>query len=74
MVKLAAWPGSLNAYRLMEVAMSDRTANQMPDAPGPATIAEIIRGFEPMGDPSKFSIEDLTAEEEDAFFAIIEDL
>ncbi|WP_419848633.1 hypothetical protein [Candidatus Poriferisocius sp.] len=46
----------------------------MPDAPGPATIAEIIRGLEPMGDPRKFSIEDLTTEEEDAFFAIIENL
>lgn len=54
--------------------MSDGTANQMPGAPSPATISEIIRGLEPMGDPSKFSIEDLTAEEEDAFFAIIEDL
>ena len=54
--------------------MSDRPSNQMPDAPGPATIAEIIRGLEPMGDPSKFSIKDLTPEEEDAFFAIIEDL
>lgn len=72
--KQATWPGSLNVYRLAEVTMSDRTANQMPDAPGPATIAEIIRGLEPMGDPSKFSIEDLTAEEEDAFFAIIENL
>ena len=54
--------------------MSDRTANQMPDARGPATIAEIIHGLEPMGDPSKFSIEDLTTAEEDDFFAIIEDL
>ena len=54
--------------------MSDGPSNQMPDAPGQATIAEIIRGLEPMGDPSEFSVEDLTAEEEDAFFAIIEDL
>ena len=57
-----------------EVAMSDRTANQPPGTPGPSTITESIRGLEPMGDPSRFSIEDLTAEEEDAFFAIIEDL
>ena len=57
-----------------EVAMPDGTANQMPDVSGPNTIAEIIRDLEPMGDPSRFSIEDLTAEEEDAFFAIIEDL
>ena len=32
-----------------------------------------FRDLEPMGDPSAFSIEDLTPEE-DAFFAVIEDL
>ena len=53
--------------------MSDGTANQVPGVPAPTTITEIIRDLEPMGDPSKFSIEDLTPEEEDAFFATIED-
>ena len=57
-----------------EVAMSDKTAKQMPETPDPATIAEIIHGLEPMGDPSKFSIEDLTPEEEDAFFTVIDNL
>ena len=54
--------------------MSDRTANQVPGVTVPATVAEIIRDLEPMGDPSLFTIGDLTPEEEDAFFAIIEDL
>ena len=34
----------------------------------------VFRDLGPMSDPSAFSIEDLTAEEEDVFFAIIEDL
>ena len=54
--------------------MPDRTANQAPGVPASTTITEIIRYLEPMGDPSKFSIENLTPEEEDTFFAIIKDL
>lgn len=54
--------------------MSDRTANQLPGVTVPTTIAEIIRDLEPMGDPREFAIDDLTPEEEEAFFAIIEDL
>lgn len=54
--------------------MSDRTANQVPGVFAPTTIAEIIRDLEPMGDPSEFAIDDLTLEEEDAFFTILEDL
>lgn len=53
--------------------MSDNTANQ-PSAPTtPTTIAEVIRDVEPMGDLSRFVIEDLTPEEEDEFFRILED-
>ncbi len=58
--------------------MSDRALKQMPHAPGPTTIADVIHGLKPMGDPSKFSIGDLTAEEEeeeeDAFFTVIDSL
>ncbi|MCY4273594.1 MAG: hypothetical protein OXF00_13240 [bacterium] len=54
--------------------MSDRTANQVPGVPAPTTIAEIIRDLEPMGNPSEFTVDDLPPEEEDAFFAIIENL
>ena len=46
----------------------------MQDEPIQTTITEIVRDLEPMGDPSQFAIGDLTLEEEDAFFAIIEDL
>ena len=53
--------------------MSDNTANQ-PSAPAtPTTIAEVIQDVEPMGDLSRFVIEDLTPEEEDEFFRILED-
>jgi len=36
--------------------------------------ATVFGDLEPMGDPIQFAIEDLSLEEEDAFFAIIEDL
>lgn len=52
--------------------MSDNTANQRPALGGPSTIAEILQGGEPMGDLSRFAIEDLTSEEEDEFFMILE--
>ncbi len=54
--------------------MSDKRENQVRGVPLSPTITEIVRDLEPMGDPSKFSIAHLTTEEEDAFFAIIEDL
>lgn len=54
--------------------MPDNPTNQVPGVHLPLTITEIIRNLEPMGDPSQFAIRDLTTEEEDAFFAIIEDL
>lgn len=54
--------------------MPDKTMNQVPGVRLPFTITEIIRNLEPMGDPSQFAIRDLTTKEEDAFFAIIEDL
>ena len=57
-----------------EVAVSGGIANQVPGVPAATTITEIIRDLEPMGDLSKFSIEDLTPDEENAFFAILEDL
>ena len=36
------------------------------------TLATVIGRASPMGDLSRFVIDDLTAEEEDAFFAILE--
>jgi hypothetical protein len=53
-------------------ATSDSTAGQGPSSSGPATLAEVLEGIEPMGDLSRFVIEDLTPEEEDEFFEILE--
>ena len=51
--------------------MSDGSATQKPSPPASGTIAEVIRYVEPMGDLSRFVIEDLTAEDEDEFFSIL---
>lgn len=53
--------------------MSDNTANQQPASAGPSTIAEVLKDLEPMGDLSRFAIDDLTPDEEDEFFRILED-
>ncbi len=53
--------------------MSDNTANEHLVTAGPSTIAEVLKDLEPMGDLSRFAIEDLTPGEEDEFFKILED-
>jgi hypothetical protein len=53
--------------------MSDSTANQHPGSTGPTTIAQVLQGIDPMGDLGRFVIDDLTPEEEDEFFRILED-
>ncbi|MGI8793845.1 MAG: hypothetical protein ACR2H3_11845 [Acidimicrobiales bacterium] len=53
--------------------MSDTTASHRSAPSGPSTIAEVLEGLEPMGDLSRFAIEDLTPGEEDEFFTILED-
>ena len=53
--------------------MSDSTANGHPASTGPATAAEVIEVRQPVGDLSRFVIDDLTPEEEDEFFRILED-
>ena len=53
--------------------MSDNTANQRPAPGDPTTVAEVLEQLEPMGDLSRFVIEDLTPDEEDEFFQILED-
>ena len=52
--------------------MSNITAGEHHDASDATTIAEIVQVLEPMGDLSRFAIEDLTPEEEDGFFRILE--
>ena len=53
--------------------VSDNTANQRPAPSEPTTIAEVLQGGQPMGDLRRFVIEDLTPEEEDEFFRILEE-
>lgn len=53
--------------------MSDNTANQHPASSEPSTIAEVLDGLEPMGDLSRFTVDDLSPEEEDEFFRILEE-
>jgi hypothetical protein len=40
----------------------------------PLTIAAIVERCQPMGDLGRFAIDDLTAAEEDEFFAILENV
>ncbi len=53
--------------------MTDQHASEHVVHPGPATIADVLDGVEPMGDLRRFAIDDLTPEEEDEFFRILEE-
>lgn len=48
------------------------SANRQPASAGPLTIAQVLKDLEPMGDLSRFAIDDLTPEEEDELFKIPE--
>jgi hypothetical protein len=52
--------------------MSDHFATHSTREPEP-TIADIVARIEPMGDLRRFIIEDMSAEEEDEFFSILDD-
>lgn len=43
--------------------MSDDEANQHPALSEPTTIAEVLQDLEPMGDLSRFAIDELTPDE-----------
>lgn len=45
-----------------------------PTGPAEPTLAEVIARAEPIGDLSRFVIDDLTEEDEDEFFGILADL
>ena len=53
--------------------VSDDTTNRHPVPTEPTTVAEVIAELEPMGALSRFVIDDLTPEEENEFFRILED-
>lgn len=52
--------------------MSDGDTNRPPGSREPRTIAEVLQGSEPVGDLSRFAIDDMTPDEEDEFFRILE--
>lgn len=52
--------------------MSDNAANRGTGPKAPTTIAEVLQDIEPMGDLRQFVIDDLTPEDEDEFFRILE--
>lgn len=53
--------------------MSDSNSDEFRQT-APSTIAAIVKRCQPMGDLGRFAIDDLTAAEEDEFFAILEDV
>jgi hypothetical protein len=53
--------------------MTGSTADEPSSPRAPASVAEVLRGLEPMGDLRRFLIDDLTPDEEDEFFRILED-
>jgi len=53
--------------------MSDNTANEPTASTAPLTVADVLRGLEPIGDLRRFAVEDLTPAEEDEFFHILGD-
>lgn len=52
---------------------SDQHAGDRPDLPCPTTVAEIVDLVEPMGDLDRFAIDDLTPEEADEYFRILDE-
>jgi len=54
--------------------MSDHDSNDHNVTNAQPTIADLLRGVEPMGDLSELAIDDLTPAEEDEFFAILEQI
>lgn len=52
--------------------MSDNAADRETGPKTPTTLAEVLQGIEPMGDLRQFAIDDLTPEDEDEFFGILE--
>ena len=53
--------------------MSDNAATRDDGSKTPMTISDVLRGVKPMGDLRQFAIDDLTADDEDEFFRILED-
>ncbi len=55
------------------MTVSDSTAGTIKGEQPEPTIEDLVASAKPIGDLRRFVIDDLTAEEEDEFFAILED-
>ncbi len=53
--------------------MSDNPIANTPPTAAPTKIDEVLEGLEPMGDLDQFAIKDLTPQDEEEFFRILED-
>ncbi len=53
--------------------MSDNIANRDTGPNRRTNIVDVLRDVEPMGDLRRFAIDDLTPDDEDEFFGILED-
>ncbi len=52
--------------------MSDTPITNAPIPDAPTKLEEVLDGLEPMSNLDQFAIKDLTPEDEDKFFAILE--
>lgn len=52
--------------------MSGNTANQQSAPTRPSSIDDVLKDIQPMGDLTRFVIDDLAPDEEDEFFKILE--
>jgi hypothetical protein len=55
------------------MVMSDNTASHDQGPGRSETIAALLEGLQPIGDLDRFAIEDLTPEDADKFFRILEE-
>lgn len=53
--------------------MSDTSADHSNKPAETGTVAQIVEGVEPMGELGQFLIDDLTPEQENAFYRILEE-
>lgn len=52
--------------------MSDTSTHQ-PEGPKFGTVARLIEGVEPMGELGQFLIDDLTSEDKDTFYRVLDE-
>lgn len=68
------WSTSLSTAGTPEYAWVVSDSESTHTGPPEPTLAEVIARAEPIGDLSRFVIDDLTEDDEDEFFGILADL